>query len=80
MVRTLPKSEQPPHALYRAAQVREFDRVAIEECGMAGGLLMERAGGAAFALLWHGGRLHGLLRKPRRPRIERGVGACNAGF
>ena len=51
MVRTLPKSEQPPHALYRAAQVREFDRIAIEEYGMAGGLLMQRAGSAAFALL-----------------------------
>ncbi len=51
MLRTLPKSEQPPHALYRAAQVREFDRIAIEEYGMAGGLLMQRAGSAAFALL-----------------------------
>ena len=50
MVRTLPKSEQPPHALYRAAQVRKFDRIAIEEFGMAGGLLMQRAGNAAFAL------------------------------
>lgn len=51
MARPLPKSAQPPHALYRAAQVREFDRIAIEEYGMGGGLLMQRAGSAAFALL-----------------------------
>jgi NAD(P)H-hydrate epimerase len=40
-----------PHDLYRAAQVRELDRLAIEQCGIAGGMLMERAGAAAFALL-----------------------------
>ena len=37
-----------PYALYRASQVREFDRIAIEELGIGGGVLMERAGGGAF--------------------------------
>lgn len=40
-----------PHDLYRAAQVRELDRLAIEQCGIAGGALMARAGRAAFELL-----------------------------
>lgn len=40
-----------PNALYRAEQVREFDRLAIEEQGIAGAELMERAGQAAFNAL-----------------------------
>lgn len=40
-----------PLSLYRASQVRELDRIAIEEMGIPGICLMERAGGAAFALL-----------------------------
>jgi len=40
-----------PHDLYRAAQVRELDRLAIAEQGIASGVLMERAGAEAFALL-----------------------------
>ena len=40
-----------PNALYRAEQVREFDRIAIEEFGVAGFVLMERAGAAAFHAL-----------------------------
>ncbi len=40
-----------PHRLYTAAQVRELDRRAIEEVGIPGATLMERAGGAAFAEL-----------------------------
>lgn len=40
-----------PHTLYRAAQVREFDRIAIEECGIPGATLMQRAGAAAFDVL-----------------------------
>ncbi len=40
-----------PVNLYRAAQVREFDRSAIEECGIPGATLMERAGRAAFEVL-----------------------------
>lgn len=37
-----------PIALYRAEQVRELDRIAIEDEGIPGATLMERAGVAAF--------------------------------
>jgi len=37
--------------LYRAEQVRELDRLAIDEHGLAGYELMQRAGSAAFATL-----------------------------
>jgi hydroxyethylthiazole kinase-like uncharacterized protein yjeF len=40
-----------PTELYRAAQVRELDRLAIEEHAVPGYTLMSRAGAAAFALL-----------------------------
>jgi len=40
-----------PTALYRAAEVRELDRIAIEEHGVPGRTLMERAGAAAFGQL-----------------------------
>jgi ADP-dependent NAD(P)H-hydrate dehydratase / NAD(P)H-hydrate epimerase len=40
-----------PEALYTAAQVRELDRIAIEEFGIAGYELMTRAGQAVFDLL-----------------------------
>lgn len=40
-----------PESLYRAAQVRELDRTAIEDLGIAGGTLMNRAGEAAFGVL-----------------------------
>ena len=40
-----------PENLYRAAQVRELDRLAIKEKGVAGFTLMERAGLAAFNVL-----------------------------
>jgi len=40
-----------PYELYRAAQVRELDRIAIEERGVPGYTLMSRAGEAAFHLL-----------------------------
>jgi ADP-dependent NAD(P)H-hydrate dehydratase / NAD(P)H-hydrate epimerase len=40
-----------PINLYTAAQVRELDRIAIEECGIAGIVLMKRAGRAAFEYL-----------------------------
>ncbi|MFO1420339.1 MAG: NAD(P)H-hydrate epimerase [Candidatus Competibacteraceae bacterium] len=40
-----------PFELYRAAQVRELDRIAIEERGIPGYTLMNRAGEAAFELL-----------------------------
>ncbi|WP_303900988.1 NAD(P)H-hydrate dehydratase [Thiohalomonas denitrificans] len=44
-----------PLELYRAEQVRELDRIAIEECGIDALTLMNRAGRAAFdglRLLW----------------------------
>lgn len=40
-----------PFALYRANQVRELDRIAIEDMGIPGICLMERAGSTAFSLL-----------------------------
>ena len=40
-----------PTNLYRAAQCRELDRLAIEEFGISGNILMERAGEAAFNAL-----------------------------
>ncbi len=40
-----------PAALYRAQQVREIDRLAIEDHGIPGDELMQRAGQAAFDLL-----------------------------
>lgn len=43
--------DQLPSALYRASQVRELDRIAIEQAGIAGFSLMRRAGKAAFELL-----------------------------
>ena len=48
-------SKNLPYALYRAEQVREFDRIAIEEFGIPGVELMQRAGQQAFVLanlLW----------------------------
>lgn len=51
--------EPLPYALYRAAQVRALDSVAIERHGIPAEVLMERAGAAAFALLrarWPGAR------------------------
>lgn len=40
-----------PLPLYRANQVRELDRIAIEEMGIPGICLMERAGRIAFSIL-----------------------------
>lgn len=40
-----------PLALYRASQVRDLDRFAIEDVGIRGACLMERAGCAAFNVL-----------------------------
>lgn len=44
------RSQLPPR-LYRAEQVRALDRCAIEQFGIPGLTLMERAGAAAFGLL-----------------------------
>ncbi len=51
MYRKLPVQDRLPHALYRAEQVRALDRCAIEEYGLAGAELMERAGAACYRLL-----------------------------
>ncbi|MCU7893392.1 MAG: NAD(P)H-hydrate dehydratase [Candidatus Thiodiazotropha sp. (ex Ustalcina ferruginea)] len=44
----MPYTDELPYALYRAGQVREFDRIAIEEFAIPGDELMERAGSRAF--------------------------------
>lgn len=51
MTRAMPQTDRLPHALYRAAQVRELDRTAIEDQGIPGAELMERAGRAAYGYL-----------------------------
>jgi len=53
-----------PNSLYSAAQVRELDRIAIEEQGIPGDILMTRAGQAAFEFLqqrWPRARSLGVL-------------------
>jgi hydroxyethylthiazole kinase-like uncharacterized protein yjeF len=57
-----------PRALYRAEQTRELDRIAMEEYGLGDGVLMERAGAAAFAFL-----------RRRWPGANRVVVACGRG-
>jgi NAD(P)H-hydrate epimerase len=57
-----------PFELYRAAQVRELDRIAIEERGIPGHTLMSRAGEAAFKLL-----------RQRWPDASRIVVVCGGG-
>lgn len=47
----MPYTEALPYALYRAEQVREFDRIAIQEYGIPGAELMERAGSRCFQLM-----------------------------
>ncbi len=48
-MRALPPTDRLPYALYRAEQVREFDRLAIQDFGIPAETLMERAGAALFA-------------------------------
>ncbi|NJN47417.1 MAG: NAD(P)H-hydrate dehydratase [Candidatus Competibacteraceae bacterium] len=57
-----------PVALYRAAQVRELDRLAIEERGIPGYTLMSSAGAAAFAAL-----------RQHWPNAQRIAVVCGAG-
>jgi len=57
-----------PRNLYRAAAVRELDRIAIEDHGLAGLALMERAGQAAFTLL-----------QQRWPQARRLIIVCGPG-
>jgi hydroxyethylthiazole kinase-like uncharacterized protein yjeF len=47
----IPTMSDLPHQLYRATQVRQLDRVAIEEFKIPGLTLMERAGKVAFSAL-----------------------------
>ncbi len=57
-----------PYTLYRAAEVRELDRIAIEEHGIPGLTLMNRAGTALFDTLCR-----------RWPDAQRIVVVCGAG-
>ncbi len=50
-MKTMKLNETLPVDLYRAAQVRELDRTAIENFEIPGLTLMERAGSAAYRLL-----------------------------
>ena len=60
--------EQLPLSLYHASQVRELDRIAIEDMGIPGVCLMERAGTAAFGLL-----------QTRWPNARRIIVLCGTG-
>jgi hydroxyethylthiazole kinase-like uncharacterized protein yjeF len=60
-----------PQALYGAAQTRELDRIAIEECSLSGATLMQRAGERAFR--------HLQAHWPRARRIAVLCGAGNNG-
>lgn len=60
-----------PRQLYRAEQVRELDRIAIEDRGVPGFMLMTRAAEAAFQLL--------LAKWPRAKSIAVMCGAGNNG-
>ena len=71
MSRALPATDCLPYALYRAEQVRALDRAAIDEHGIPGAELMERAGAAAFMLLRE--------RWPAARRIAVLVGTGNNG-
>ncbi len=57
-----------PHDLYRADQVRELDRLAIEAFGIPGITLMRRAGAAAFDVL-----------RQRWPQVRRVAVCCGVG-
>ncbi len=50
-MKTMKLNENLPDELYRAEQVRELDRTAIEDFGIPGFTLMENAGVAAYSLL-----------------------------
>ncbi len=60
-----------PHNLYRAAQVRELDRIAIDEFSIPGSELMNRAGTVAFDVVRH--------RWPQAQRIAVVCGGGNNG-
>lgn len=50
-INPMPDSDRLPHALYRAEQVRNLDRCAIEQHGIPGITLMNRAGEVAYRIL-----------------------------
>jgi NAD(P)H-hydrate epimerase len=50
-MRVMPNTKELPYALYRASQVRAFDRIAIEEFNIPGADLMERAGVQAYQFM-----------------------------
>jgi len=62
---------QLPQAIYRAEQVRELDRIAIEEFNIPGEILMKRAGMAAFRKL--------LLELPKFEKLKVFCGTGNNG-
>jgi NAD(P)H-hydrate epimerase len=66
-----PPAPSLPDALYRAAQVRELDRRAIEQHGIPGATLMQRAGEAAYGVL--------CMRWPRARKIAVVCGPGNNG-
>ncbi|MES9876495.1 MAG: NAD(P)H-hydrate dehydratase [Candidatus Sedimenticola sp. PURPLELP] len=51
MIRKIQQTGPLPAALYRAEQVRELDRIAIEDHAIPGHTLMERAGEAGYELM-----------------------------
>ena len=57
-----------PRNIYRAGDVRELDRTVIENLGIAGIVLMERAGSAAFSLI-----------RRRWPQLDRLILLCGPG-
>jgi len=67
----IPVMRQLPNALYTAEEVRELDRLAIEEFNIAGTTLMEHAGKAAFDAMRE--------KWPRAKRIVVLVGTGNNG-
>lgn len=71
MLRPLPATRFLPNALYQAGQVRGFERRAIQDYGIAGATLMERAGEFAFRMLRE--------RWPRSYRVTVFAGPGNNG-
>ncbi|EGV28664.1 YjeF-related protein [Thiorhodococcus drewsii AZ1] len=68
MIANIPDRDRLPHALYRAEQVRALDRLAIDEQGIPGRELMERAGRALYRLM------RARWSQARRPVVLSGVG------
>ena len=69
-----------PSNLYRAADVRELDRTAIEVAGIPGIELMERAGREAFGVLRIGGRLRGTWQSSQVRAITEAMATWSPGW